>query len=183
VRERNLDLSFDAVIDQNYARVYNLVLRLVGDRDAAADLTQDVFVRAYQAWGQFRGDSQVYTWLYRIAVNLSRNYLERRARERRLRVPDSNEEEGGPSQEMADERHLPEDLAESDELGRLLVLELSRMRPEHREIVVLRDVEGLPYEEIARILGCSVQAVKSKLFRARSVLRQRLSSYLGWNGS
>jgi len=180
VRETNANADFSAVIEQNYARVYNLVLRLVSDRDAAADLTQDVFVRAYQAWEHFRGDSQVYTWLYRIAVNLARNFLERRSRERRLQLPDADEDEPISSREPIDEGLAPDELLENEELGHLMLRELKRMRPEHREIVVLRDIEGLPYNEIAQILGCSVQAVKSKLFRARSVLRKRLGPYLGW---
>ncbi len=181
VPEPDDNLEFNAVIDCNYARVYNLLLRLVADRDAAADLTQDVFVRAHQAWGRFRGDSQVYTWLYRIALNLARNYLERRAREHRMQISDVNEEENSfAAREPADDALGPDEVLENEELGQLLLRELKAMRPEHREIIVLRDIEGLPYTEIARILGCSVQAVKSKLFRARSVLRQRLGPYLGW---
>lgn len=180
MRETNANADFSAVIERNYGRVYNLVLRLVSDPDAAADLTQDVFVRAYQAWGQFRGDSQVYTWLYRIAINLARNFLERRSRERRLQVPESDEDDPISSWEPIDEGLAPDEMLENEELGRLMLRELRGMRPEHREIVVLRDIEGLPYNEIAQILGCSVQAVKSKLFRARSVLRKRLGPYLGW---
>ena len=181
VPEPDDNLEFNAVIDCNYARVYNLLLRLVADRDAAADLTQDVFVRAHQAWGRFRGDSQVYTWLYRIALNLARNYLERRAREHRMQISDVNEEENSfAAREPADDALGPDEVLENEELGQLLLRELKAMRPEHREIIVLRDIEGLPYTEIARIVGCSVQAVKSKLFRARSVLRQRLGPYLGW---
>lgn len=174
--------NFDAVIDHNYARVYSLVLRLVGDPEAAADLTQDVFVRAFQAWRFFRGDSQVYTWLYRIAVNLSRNYLERRGREQRLHGGNTREHENEdrPVEEVPDQGRTPEQAIEGAELGQLLAQELMRMRPEHREIIVLRDIEGLSYREIASILGCTVQAVKSKLFRARSALRQRLGPYLGW---
>jgi len=180
VRHNKGNGEFAQVIDDNYARVYTLVLRLVSDREAAADLTQDVFVRAYQAWDQFRGDSQVYTWLYRIAVNLARNYLERRARERRVQAVHLDDDAEQVQQEPVETGPSPEQLAESNELGRLLLRELAALRPEHREIIVLRDIEGLPYDEIAQVLGCSVQAVKSKLFRARSVLRKRLGPYMGW---
>jgi RNA polymerase sigma-70 factor (ECF subfamily) len=171
--------QFRAIIEENYVRIYNLLLRLVGDREAAADLVQDTFVRAYQAWPFFRGDSQVSTWLYRIAVNLARNYLERRARERRWAAP-AGDEVAAPLGQLPDPAGGPEQALTNEELRRLLYAELARLRPEHREIVVLRDVQGLSYEEIAQILGCSVQAVKSKLFRARSALRRRLAPYLGW---
>ncbi|MCX7597406.1 MAG: sigma-70 family RNA polymerase sigma factor [Armatimonadetes bacterium] len=167
--------DFRNVVDENYARVYNLLLRLVGDRDAAADLTQDTFVRACQAWSLFRGDCQVYTWLFRIAVNLARNYLDRQCRERR-REPRGPEEEA----DVPDLASAPDGEVETRELGSLLVRELAALRPDQREIIVLRDVQGLSYEEIGEVLGCSVAAVKSKLFRARSVLRKRLSDYMGW---
>lgn len=168
--------DFRAVVEENYGRVYNLLLRLVGDRDTAADLTQDTFVRACQAWHFFRGDCQVYTWLFRIAVNLARNYLERRGRERRGEGP-AGADDGF---EVPDFAPSPEGEVQSRELGTLLARELAALRPDQREIIVLRDVQGLSYEEIAEVLGCSVAAVKSKLFRARTALRMRLSDYMGW---
>ncbi len=172
--------EFDRIIDDNYERIYNLLVWLVGDREAAADLTQDTFVRAYQAWAHFRGESQVSTWLYRIAVNLARNYLERRSTERRVTVAlDSQDEDAAPL-ELPDPGLGPEATVTNEELGNLIARELARLRPEHREIIVLRDIEGLSYQQIARVLGCSLQAVKSKLFRARSAMRKRLAPYLGW---
>ncbi len=168
--------GFRTVIDGNYARVHNLLLRLVGEREAAADLTQDTFVRAYQAWEFFRGDSQVYTWLFRIAVNLARNHLEKQGRERRHVDPELDQAE-----EMPARKHLrPDEMVEHGEMSRLLADELMALREDQREIIVLRDIQDLSYEEIAQVLGCSVSAVKSKLFRARSVLRRRLGPYLGW---
>lgn len=170
------EAGFRTVIDGNYARVHNLLLRLVGERDAAADLTQDTFVRAYQAWEYFRGDSQVYTWLFRIAVNLARNYLEKQGRERK-----HVDEDLGQAEEMPGRRtSRPEEVLEHGEMTGLLAAELMALREDQREIIVLRDVQDLSYEEIAQVLGCSVSAVKSKLFRARSVLRRRLGPYLGW---
>lgn len=177
MRSDKVGPEFRAVVEANYARVYNLLLRIVTDREAASDLTQDTFVRAYQAWGTFRGDSQAYTWLFRIAVNLARNYLDRLGRDRRRRqsLPEDEADplpDGGPG---------PDGRVENRELGELLAQELTALRPDQREIIVLRDVQGLSYEEIAEVLGCTVAAVKSKLFRARSVLRRRLSSYMGWD--
>ena len=174
--------EFARVIDDNYERIYNLLVWLVGDREAAADLTQDTFVRAYQAWGHFRGESQVSTWLYRIAVNLARNFIERRSTERRVTTPlePQSEADEGPPVEIADSGLGPEATVTNRELGNLIARELAALRPEHREIIILRDIEGLSYQEIAKVLGCSVQAVKSKLFRARSAMRKRLAPYMGW---
>ena len=172
--------EFARVIDDNYSRIYNLLVWLVGDREAAADLTQDTFVRAYQAWPHFRGESQVSTWLYRIAVNLAHNYIERRATERRVTAPMETPDEDAAPVDIPDPGLGPEQTVTNEELGNLIARELAALRPEHREIIVLRDIEGLSYQEIARVLGCSVQAVKSKLFRARSAMRKRLAPYLGW---
>ncbi|MBC7287749.1 MAG: sigma-70 family RNA polymerase sigma factor [Armatimonadetes bacterium] len=175
--------DFARVIDENYASIYGLLVWLVGDREAAADLTQDTFVRAYQAWRHFRGESQVSTWLYRIAVNLGRNFLERQSHQRRLMVSldaPEDEDEARPL-ELPDTAPGPDGAVTNEELGSLIARELARLRPEQREIIVLRDIQGLSYQEIARILGCSVQAVKSKLFRARSVMRRRLAPYMGWD--
>jgi RNA polymerase sigma-70 factor (ECF subfamily) len=168
--------GFRAVIDANYARVHNLLLRLVGDREAAADLTQDTFVRAYQAWEFFRGDSQVYTWLFRIAVNLARNHLEKQGRERRQVEPELSRAEEMPARRFS----RPDEVVQRGEMAGMLAEELLALREDQREIIVLRDVQDLTYEEIAQVLGCSVSAVKSKLFRARSALRRRLGPYLGW---
>ncbi len=169
---------FDEVIERYYRRIYALVYRMVGDSEAAADLTQDTFVRAWQAWALFRGDSQVYTWLYRIAVNLTRNYFERRARERRTFAPElcsgEQPDEAQCPPEPPDDRFDPERWVENRQLGQLVAEAVLQLRPEQRVIIVLRDFEGLSYEEIAKILGCSVQAVKSRLFRARAALRKIL---------
>lgn len=175
--------EFAEIIAANYQRVYNVILRLIDDREEAADLTQDTFVNACRAYGNFRHESQVYTWLYRIAVNLTKNRLERRGRQRSIEgvsvdAPVEMAEQEELFRQIEDYRAEPDRLVLNEELKRFLLEQVTRLRPDYKEVIVLRDYQGLSYEEIAEVLGCSVQAVKSRLFRARSVLRERLSKYL-----
>jgi len=182
--ETNCDLrDFQRIVEESYQRVYSVIFRMIEDREEAEDLTQDTFVNAHRAFGAFRHESQVYTWLYRIAVNLTKNRLDRRKRRRTAEGPSLDTpvelEEDELARQVEDWRHAPERAAENAELERILASEVSRLRPEYKEVVILRDYEGLSYEDIATIVGCSVQAVKSRLFRARSVLRKALKDYLG----
>jgi RNA polymerase sigma-70 factor (ECF subfamily) len=174
--------AFAQVVAENYERIYNVIYRLVNDDEEAADLTQDTFVAAYRAYGRFRHESSAYTWLYRIAVNLTKNRFEKQqrvgAREAfSLDAPlqlDSDE----VTRQVEDWALSPERVSENDELGAIVLREVAALKYDYREVVVLRDLEGLSYREIAEVLGCSVEAVKSRLFRARSVLRERLEELL-----
>jgi RNA polymerase sigma-70 factor, ECF subfamily len=183
VKVDGLPSDLAELITANYQRVYNVIYRLIDDREEAADLTQDTFVNACRAYASFRHESQVYTWLYRIAINLTKNRLERRGRQQALEgistdAPLDLAEEEEVFRQIEDSRMEPERAARNSELRRVLVEAVSRLRPDYKEVVVLRDYQGLTYEEMAEVLGCSVQAVKSRLFRARSVLRDRLARYL-----
>jgi len=175
--------EFQRIVEQNYQRVYNVIYRMIEDREEAEDLTQDTFVNAFRAYDTFRHESQVYTWLYRIAVNLTKNRLDRRRRRRAVEGPSLDApvevDEDEVSRQVEDWRLAPTRSAENAELERILAEEIARLRPEYKEVVILRDYEGLSYEQIASVLGCTVQAVKSRLFRARSVLRRALADYLG----
>ncbi|MFO7947467.1 MAG: sigma-70 family RNA polymerase sigma factor [Armatimonadota bacterium] len=175
--------DFKAVIEQNYERVYNVIYRMISDPEQAADLTQETFVNAYRSWDSFRGDSQVYTWLYRIAVNLTKNRLERQGRVNRteafsIDAPIDTDGDSELYMQINDESMAPENLVDNQELKKVLVEQVDRLRHDYKEVIILRDYQGFSYNEIADILGCSLQAVKSRLFRARSTLRQRLQSYL-----
>jgi RNA polymerase sigma-70 factor (ECF subfamily) len=156
---------------------------MISDPEEASDLTQDTFVNAYRSWDSFRGDSQVYTWLYRIAVNLTKNRLERQGRINRteaysLDAPIDDDGDGDLYLQVDDETLAPERLADNQELKEKLVEEVKRLRHDYKEVIILRDYQGFAYKDIADILGCSVQAVKSRLFRARTTLRERLQEYL-----
>lgn len=173
---------FAQVASENYERIYNVIYRLVGDEDEAADLTQDTFVAACRAYDRFRHEASAYTWLYRIAVNLTKNRFEKRRRvdsreAYSLDAPmqlDSDE----VGRQVEDWDLAPERVAENTQLREIVLREVQALKYDYREVVVLRDIEGLRYREIAEVLGCSVEAVKSRLFRARSVLRERLEEML-----
>jgi len=178
----DLHREFRRVVAEYHAKVYNLILRYVGDSDEAADLTQDTFVCAFRAWPNFRGDSAVYTWLYRIAINLSKNRLKHLKRRRSAEAVSLDEpvetDEERMDREVEDWTLSPERALENRELGLFLATQVSRLPTDFREVIILRDYQGASYQEIADIVGCSVKAVKSRLFRARTLLRDKLRRYL-----
>ncbi|MFP4249833.1 MAG: sigma-70 family RNA polymerase sigma factor [Armatimonadota bacterium] len=170
------------MVAENYERIYSVIYRLVTDEEEAADLTQDTFVAAHRAWDRFRHEASAYTWLYRIAVNLTKNRFEKHQRVESRRAYSLDEPMQFDSDEMTrevrDRTMAPDRIAENDQLRAIVLEEVRNLKYDYREVVVLRDLEGLSYKEIADVLGCSVEAIKSRLFRARSVLRERLEELL-----
>lgn len=176
-------VSFEEIVEKYHGKVFQLVYRYTGDYEESCDLTQDTFVRAFNAWGEFRGESQVYTWLYRIALNLCHNQQKRTQRRYRMERwsldagPD-DDYEGRSAIEVADERPLPLQLLEGDEMRQRLREALLELPDNYRTVIVLRDIEGLTYEEIARVTDSTLEAIKSRLFRARQTLRRVLEPYM-----
>ncbi|HEX9774517.1 MAG TPA: sigma-70 family RNA polymerase sigma factor [Actinomycetota bacterium] len=156
--------AFDELVRSTHRAVYTLVLRIVGDPDDAADVTQDVYVRAWRGLKRFRGDANLATWLYRIAANTALTHVRRRGR---LGTP--TEPERLPEIPVADgsDRQADADVLEQA---------LASLPPEHRAAVVLKDVYGWTCEEIAEEMGTTAGAVKVRLFRARQRLADHLSS-------
>jgi RNA polymerase sigma-70 factor (ECF subfamily) len=173
--------SFEEIVERYHGKVFALAYRYTGDYDAACDLTQDTFVRAFGAWGEFRGDAQVFTWLYRIALNLCHNHQKkhRRRSTTELQLVDAPREDGeGEAFPLPDSRPLPAQISESAEMRQKLQDALRDLPENYRTVVVLRDIEGLSYEEIARITDSSLEAIKSRLFRARNTIRRLLEPYM-----
>ncbi|RYG66353.1 sigma-70 family RNA polymerase sigma factor [bacterium] len=175
--------EFEQIVERYHGKVFQLVYRYTGDYEEACDLTQDTFVRAFNAWGEFRGDSQVYTWLYRIALNLCHNQQKRIVRRQRMErwsldaTSDDDFDGRGPI-EVADERPLPLTRLEGDEMRTRLREALLELPENYRVVIVLRDIEGLTYEEIAKVTDSTLEAIKSRLFRARQTLRRILEPYM-----
>ena len=175
--------EFEAIVEKYHGKVFQLVYRYTGDYEEACDLTQDTFVRAFNAWTEFRGDSQVYTWLYRIALNLCHNQQKRLQRRYTMErwsldsAPDDDFESRGPV-EVADERPQPLARVEGDEMRHRLREALLQLPDNYRTVIVLRDIEGMTYEEIARVTDSTLEAIKSRLFRARQNLRRILEPYM-----
>lgn len=176
-------ITFEEVVERYHGKVFQLIFRYTGDYEEACDLTQDTFVRAYRAWNEFRGDSQIYTWLYRIALNLCHNSRKKGDRKRRvegvsLDVSPGMDDDRPSGLDVADARPQPAKSVENDELRARLHDALAALPENYRVVIVLRDIEGLSYEEIARITDSTLEAIKSRLFRARTMLREMLAPYL-----
>jgi RNA polymerase sigma-70 factor, ECF subfamily len=172
------EAAFEALVSRHEAEVYQLAWRMLGHREDALDAVQETFLRVFRSLGSFRGEASFRTWVWGIALNVCRNRLasaEHRARSRRdsLAVPDPD---GGEERErpLPDPAPGPEAATYGAELRRALEGALGRLSPEHREAIVLRDVQGLEYDEMARVMGCALGTVKSRLARARGALRQAL---------
>jgi len=174
----NDDAAFSEVVTRYKAKIYNYVYRMTGSADDAEDLTQEVFIRMYTSIDSFRGQSSLPTWLFRIAGNLCID----RFRRTKNRVPAFSLDEplgdDTGTQEVADETYAPHRLLENVEMAEQIQMALSKLPDKLRTALLLHDIEGLPYEEIAEIAGCPLGTVKSRLFNARMQLRQHLSGYL-----
>lgn len=174
--------QFDVLFKQYEKGIFNLIYRTVGDYEDAIDLTAQTFLHALRGYDQFRGEAQAYTWLYRIATNLCKNHFRKRDRETRFQMisldaPTFLDEESS-GRDIKDTSHSPERLLEGRELQELIQQAIMQLSPDLRTVVLLRDVQGLSYQEIAKVANCSVEAIKSRLFRARGYLRKVLGPHL-----
>lgn len=171
--------AFEQLVAERSGDIYAVLYRLTSDAEEARDLTQETFLRAFQSINRFRGDADLKTWLYRIAINQARNRW-RWWRRRRRDVTVSLDGNGGPSEQplSASLRNVnapdPEEEALAHEREAQLRAALAGLRRSYREAVILRDVEGFSYEEIATTLEISIGTVKSRLSRGRFELRRKL---------
>ena len=174
--------AFDALVLRHQQQIFAVAMRMLGDRDEAQDVAQDVFVRAYCGIGGFRREAKVSTWLVSITINLCRNRRRWWARRRHLIAaslddPDSTGE-GTLGEAIPDPGPTPARSAEQHEQQRQLLASLQMLNQKDRTVIVLRDIQGHSYEEIAEILGCRLGTVKSRLNRARLQLRALLDGKL-----
>lgn len=181
---RNGDLTaFEPLVVKYQDRIYNLCWRLCGDRQVAEDLTQEAFLKAYVSLHQFKGQSGFFTWLYRIATNLALSY--RREERKHLNVGPGCEWTDMPAaaarmhRGAADDLDQPEIQCQRDEVRLLVWQAIQELDDEHRTAVILRDMEGLDYAEIATVMGVPIGTVKSRLHRGRMVIREKLLPKLG----
>ena len=175
-------LAFDTLVKERSGEVYALLYRLTEDAEEARDLTQETFLRVFQSIERFRGDADLKTWIYRIAINQARNRWRWWRRRRRDATLSLDAEDGQSGQLLAARLKStgadPEEDALARERETALRSALRSLRQSYRETVILRDVEGLSYEEIASALEISVGTVKSRLSRGRIELRRKLGSSL-----
>jgi RNA polymerase sigma-70 factor (ECF subfamily) len=179
LRDRD-ERAFKELIDGHRDRVYNITFRMLGNRSEAEDVAQEVFITVFKSIETFRGDSKFSTWLYRITVNTCKNrikYLARRHDRDRDELDETstgtNGQIGGPMPPA------PDRALESSQMERLIHEAIQALDDDHRIVVVLRDVEDLSIEEICKITDLADGTVKSRLHRARLVLRKKLQKHLG----
>jgi RNA polymerase sigma-70 factor, ECF subfamily len=172
--------AFELLVSKYQRKLARLLSRFIRDPTEVEDVTQEAFIKAYRALPSFRGDSAFYTWLYRIGINTAKNYLVALGR----RAPttteiDSEEAEGFEDGEQLRDLNTPENEMMSRQVAETVNQTLEELPEELRTAITLREIEGLSYEDIANIMNCPIGTVRSRIFRAREAIAERLRPLLG----
>jgi RNA polymerase sigma-70 factor (ECF subfamily) len=171
--------AYDELVRRCQERIYATIYHMTSNHEDAHDLAQETFIKAYRSLKSFRGGSSFYTWVYRIAVNKTINFLKQRKNRVQMSLNDLDANvESNPDLVALISQDTPQRDAQLSELQRMLNEALMKLSEEHRLAVVLHDVQGLPHDEIAAIMGCNVGTVRSRLFYARQQLQGLLADYL-----
>ena len=181
--QRGDQRAFEMLVVKYQRRIERLISRMVRDDGLVEDVAQETFIRAYRALPQFRGDSAFYTWLYRIAVNTAKKLLVERKRdpvisESTLVSHDDGDETSRVESELSD-GETPEAVLASKEIAATVNAAIDALSEDLRQAIVLREIEGLSYEEIADVMNCPIGTVRSRIFRAREAIANRLRPLLG----
>jgi len=171
--------AFELLVEKYQRKLARLLSRLIRDPGEVEDVTQEAFIKAYRALPSFRGDSAFYTWLYRIGINTAKNYLVAMGR----RAPTSTdveaeEAEGQEGGELLRDINTPESLLLTKEIGNTVNAAIEALPEELRSAIQLRELEGMSYEEIAKLMDCPIGTVRSRIFRAREAIAERLKPLL-----
>jgi RNA polymerase sigma-70 factor (ECF subfamily) len=170
--------AFDLLVAKYQHKILNLIMRYVKDPSEAMDVAQEAFLKAYRAVPAFRGDSAFYTWLYRIAINTAKNHLvAARRRPMSLEIELSDSESFEPFAALRD-FDSPESLALTDEIAEAINDAVEGLPEELRTAILLREIEGMSYEEIADAMDCPVGTVRSRIFRAREAIDKKLKALM-----
>jgi RNA polymerase sigma-70 factor (ECF subfamily) len=175
--------AFDLLVVKYQRRIERLIGRMVRDQDLVADIAQETFIRAYRALGQFRGDAQFYTWLYRIAVNTAKKALVDLKRdplvsETALKARSDEEDETSATENELTSAETPETVLAAKEIAATVNSAMEALPEELRQAVQLREIEGLSYEEIAEVMNCPIGTVRSRIFRAREAISAKVKPLL-----
>jgi RNA polymerase sigma factor RpoE len=171
--------AFDQLVSKYQRKLGRLLSRFIRDQAEVEDVSQETFIKAYRALPSFRGDSAFYTWLYRIGINTAKNYLVAQGR----RAPTSTEFDSEEAENFEDASQLrdintPESLLLSKQIGETVNSAMDALPEELRTAIVLREIDGLSYEEIASIMDCPIGTVRSRIFRAREAVAAKLRPLL-----
>lgn len=172
-------VAFDLLVSKYQRKLGRLLSRFIRDPAEVEDVTQEAFIKAYRALPSFRGDSAFYTWLYRIGINTAKNYLVSQSR----RAPTTTEFDTDEAETFEDGDQLrdintPESVLLSKQIGETVNTAMDALPEELRAAIVLREIEGLSYEEIAQIMNCPIGTVRSRIFRAREAVAAKLRPLL-----
>lgn len=170
--------AFDLLVQKYQHKVINLVGRFVSDQAECQDIAQDAFIKAYRAIGSFRGESQFYTWLYRIAANTAKNHLASRARKSPNYAIDVDDAEHFEGESGLKEYANPENLLLTDEIKATVFRAIENLPEDLKSAITLREIDGLSYEEIAEVMDCPIGTVRSRIFRARDAIDKELRPLL-----
>lgn len=168
--------AFDLLVLKYQHRIINLVMRYVRDPDQALDITQEAFLKAYRALGRFRGESAFYTWLYRIAVNTAKNYLAAQRRRPMDVELDLQDPEQFDLHAKLRETDTPEGVLMGRQLHETVARAIEALPDDLRTAIVLRELDGMSYEEIAQTMECPVGTVRSRIFRARDAIGKKIGT-------
>ena len=172
--------AFERLFEQYQRGIYNVVYQMVRSEADAADLTQDVFVRAWKSLPRLEAPEAFTSWLYRIATNLSRNWIRDNTRVRvdSLDQPFGTDEEDGGGREVADVTGDPASITQTHAMQETVQRAIEGLSPDHRMVVTMHHIDGMAVEDIAKVMKCSVGTVKSRLSRARDHLRRKLATFV-----
>ncbi len=166
--------AFDLLVLKYQHKIVNLVMRYVRDPELALDITQEAFIKAYRALPRFRGDSAFYTWMYRIAVNTAKNHLAAQRRRPMDVELDLQDPEQYDLHAKLKETDTPEGVSLSNELQETVERAIAALPEDLRTAIILRELEGMSYEEIAQTMECPVGTVRSRIFRARDAIAKKI---------
>ncbi len=168
--------AFDLLVLKYQHKIVNLVMRYVRDPELALDITQEAFIKAYRALPRFRGDSAFYTWMYRIAVNTAKNHLAAQRRRPMNVELDLQDPEQYDLHAKLKETDTPEAITLGNELKDTVERAIAALPEDLRTAIILRELEGMSYEEIAQTMECPVGTVRSRIFRARDAISKKVGS-------
>ncbi|MEM0516643.1 RNA polymerase sigma factor RpoE [Pseudoalteromonas sp. YIC-827] len=189
--EQDFDLALVRKVQQGDKNAYNLLVakyqnkiaglisRYVANQGDIADVAQEAFIKAYRALPNFRGDSAFYTWLYRIAVNCAKNYLVAQGRRPPANDVDADDAEFYEGADSLRSNASPENLLLSDEVRDVIFATIDKLPEDLKTAITLRELEGMSYEEIAAVMDCPVGTVRSRIFRAREAIDNKLTPLIG----
>ena len=167
--------AFDSLVLKYQSRLISTAFKFVKDVQIAEDVVQDSFIKAYKALESFREDSSFYTWIYRITVNTSKNFLVSKKRKSELLNSDLSEEASYEIEPV--ETYSPEDFLQATQLKKVITETIDQLGEDTRTALTLRELDGLSYEQIAKVVNCPVGTVRSRIFRGREVIDEAISEY------